>query len=470
VRKALIVAAALLAGAGCTLGPDYKRPPVPAPGTFRESAPAAESVADVPWWELFGDSVLVALIDSALVNNRDLRGAVARISEARASLGIVRSQLFPRLNYSADGSYSGSLGEDGQADGVGGVSIAASWQIDLWGRIRRSKEAALEELLATEEAYRGVTISLVAEVANAYLVLRDVDNRLEISKQTLALWKERLGVVQARFDAGVITEVDLNQAQIEVFKAEAQVQTYERLRGQTENALSVLIGEPPGDIERGLALDEQIFPPELPVGLPSDLLRRRPDVLEAERRLHAQTARIGAAKALRFPQFDLTGDIGAQFAGATTGIFGIGAALLGPIYNAGEITNEIRVEIARTEELLNAYEQTILNAYREVDDALIALRTYRAEVDARERQVAAAKSAAELSWVRYEGGLTSYLEVLDLQRSFFSSQIKASETLQLELTSVVRLYQVLGGGWVAAQDTLGAAAGIVPRAEEAESR
>lgn len=447
----LLIAVAV---AGCTMGPDYVRPPVPEPEDYREDIPADESIANTPWWELFGDPVLRALIDSALVNNRELRASVARITEARAALGIVRSQLFPRLDYAADGSYAGSLGEDGEANGTGGAFLASSWQIDLWGRIRRSKEAALQELLATEEAYRGVTISLVAEVANSYLLLRDLDNRLNISERTLDVWRQRLDVVQTRFDAGMVSEVDLNQAQIQVYEAEVQVQTFERLRTQTENAISVLIGRPPREIERGLTLSQQVLPPEIPAGLPSELLQRRPDILQAERQLHAQTARIGAAEALRFPRFDLTADLGAQFDGGTTGIFGLGAQLFGPIYNAGEISNQIEVEITRTEQLLNRYEQTILNAYREVGDALVAVRTYRAEFDARDRQMAAAQNAAELSWTRYEGGMTSYLEVLDLQRSLFTSQLKASETYQLQLTSIVKLYQALGGGWVASQDSM----------------
>ncbi len=464
--RRLFILACLLASAGCTMGPDYKRPVVPVPDQQRESLPTVESVADTPWWELFGDTVLVALIDTALVNNRDLRLSVARISEARAALGIVRSRLFPRLGYSADGSYGGTFGEDGQADGSGGAFLGASWQVDLWGKIRRQKEAALQELLATEEVYRGVTISLVSEVASAYLLLRDLDNRLDISQKTLDVWQQRLAVVQTRFDAGMVNEVDLNQAQIQVYQAEVQVQTFERLRGQTENAISVLIGELPQEIERGVALKDQVFPPEIPTGLPSDLLQRRPDIMQAERQLHAQTARIGSAKALRFPQFNLTADLGAQFADQTTGIFGLGAQLFGPIYNAGEISSQIEVEITRTEQLLNVYEQTILNAYREVDDALISVRTYRAEVDARSRQMKAARNAAELSWTRYESGLTSYLEVLDLQRSLFSSQLAASETLQLQLTSIVRLYQALGGGWVVAQDSTGLAAGLSPQDPE----
>jgi multidrug efflux system outer membrane protein len=434
------------------MGTNYTRPLVPEPEEYREEFPESESIANTPWWELFGDTVLTALIDTALVHNRDLGASVARISEARAALGIVHSQLFPRVGYAADGSYGGTLGNDGQADGSGGAFLNASWQIDLWGKIRRAKEAALQELLATEEAYRGVPIALVADVASSYLLLRDLDNRLTISERTLEVWQQRLDVVQTRFDAGMVNEVDLNQAQIQVYQAEVQVQTFERLRKQTENAISLLLGQLPQPIERGLLLSAQVLPPDIPTGLPSELLQRRPDILQAERQLHAQTARIGSAIALKFPQFNLTADLGAQFDNTTTGIFGLGAQFFGPIYNQGELQRRVEVEVARTEQLLNLYEQTILNAYREVNDALISVTTYEAELDARLREVEAATNAAELSWVRYDGGRTSYLEVLDLQRSLFSSQLRASETMQLQLTSIVRLYQALGGGWVAEQD------------------
>ena len=453
-RLEVLLIAVLVLAAGCTMGPNYTRPPVPEPETYHhEGFPSAESIANIPWWELFDDPVLKALIDSALVNNRNLRVSIARISEAHAALGIVRADLFPRLDYSASGSYGGTLGEDGQTFDSAASFLNASWQVDLWGRIRRSNEAALQALLATEEAYRGLTITLVAEIANAYLVLCDLDNRASIAEQTLGVWRERLDVVQTRFDAGMVSEVDFNQAQIQVFEAEVTIQTFQRLRAQTENAISVLLGRPPATIERGLPLQEQVFPPEIPTGLPSELLERRPDILEAERKLHAQTARIGVAEALKFPQFNLNADLGMQFDKKTTGIFGLGALLFGPIYDTGKNQRRVDAEVARVEQLVNSYEQTILNAYREVNDALVALRTYKAEFEARRRQMEAAKNAAELSWVRYEGGMTSYLEVLDLQRSLFTSQLKASETLQLQLISTVRLYQALGGGWVAEQDT-----------------
>lgn len=441
------------------MGPDYERPPIDEPLAYRDTMPPGETIATLPWWELFGDPVLQSLIETTLANNRNLRASMARIDEARATLGIVRSDLFPRLDYYADGAYEGTSAGDGSTSSSALASLNARYQVDLWGRVRRANEAAAQELLATEEAYRGVTITLVAEVANAYLLLRDLDNRLLISEQTVETRQQSLEVVRSRFDAGMVSEVDVNQAEIELAEAEVSVQTFERLRAQTENALSIVMGVPPMSIERGLPLTQQVLPPVIPAGLPSDLLVRRPDIIEAERKLHAQTARIGVAEALKFPQFNLTGDLGALFDDETSGFFGLGAELFGPLFNAGANQRQVDVEVARTKQLLNRYEQTILDAYREVEDAIVSVRTYGAEYEARRRQLASAENAADLSWVRYEGGMTSYLEVLDLQRSLFSSQLKASETRQLHLTSVVRLYQALGGGWVAEQDTTGTVGG-----------
>ena len=251
-----------------------------------------------------------------------------------------------------------------------------------------------------------------------------------------------------------MSEVDVNQAKIQLFEAKTAIQTFIRLRAQTENAISILMGLPPQSIPRGLALQEQVFPPELPTGLPSELLDRRPDILTAERRLHAQTARIGATEALKYPSLTLSADMGMQFIDPTMGFAALGAQVLGPIFNNSANKKRVEVEKARTEQLLNDYEIAYLNALREVEDAMIAVQTYQNEFQLRRDQVMAAEDAARLSWIRYDGGLTSYLEVLDLQRSSFSSQLKASETLRLQLTSTVRLYQALGGGWVAEQDTL----------------
>jgi multidrug efflux system outer membrane protein len=438
----------LLTFVGCTVGPDYTRPPVVDPGQFREESVAGESIANLAWWELFEDPVLHDLIETTLQQNRNRRAAVARIDEAAAVLGIVRADLYPRVFYGGDGSFSGTTASDGDASTEGSLFLSAGWQIDLWGKFRRANEAAYQQLLATEESYRGVTISLVAAVASTYLVLRDLDARLAIAEQTVEIRRQNVDIIQARFDGGSVTEVDLNQSQIQLHEAEASVQVFERLRRQTENALSLLLGQPPLNIERGLALAEQIDMPKLPAGLPSELLERRPDVLVAERQLHAQTARIGVAEALKYPQFDLSAALGASFAEISSGFFELGAQLVGPLYNSGELQRNVDAEVARTTQLLNQYEQAILNAYREVEDALVALRTYRSELEARERQAEAAENAANLAWVRYEGGLTSYLEILETQRALFASQLAVSETRQLSLNAIVDLYEALGGGWV----------------------
>ncbi|UCD23758.1 MAG: efflux transporter outer membrane subunit [Gemmatimonadota bacterium] len=441
---------------GCLVGPNYERPDTPEPERYRESTvasdtvvaetmPPVESVADLPWWELFQDTVLQDLIATALENNRDLKVAMARIAEARAALGFSKADLYPTVDAIAGGTLDANTEDDVTASGV--VAGTVFWEADLFGRIRRSNEAALNDLLATEEAYRGVTIALVAQVADFYLLLRDLDNRLAISEATVQARAQSLDIIQVRFSAGMVSEVDVNQAEIQLAEAEAAVEAFQRLRTQTENGISFLLGQPPTDIGRGVGLGDQAFPPDLPAGLPSDLLERRPDILAAERQLAAQTARIGVAEAIKYPSLTLSADMGASFASVTTGFLTLGANLLAPIFNAGKNQRRVEIEAARTEQLFHAYEQTVLNALREVEDAMVAVHRYDAEYATRLRQVEAARSAADLSWVRYDGGWTSFLEVLEVQRSLFAAELAASETLQLRHTSMVQLYRALGGGW-----------------------
>jgi multidrug efflux system outer membrane protein len=462
----LVTVAALMAGA-CKQGPDYTPTPVAEFEQFRDSTVTTESIANLTWWELFADTTLQQLIEVAVENNRDLRVALARIAEARAQAGFVRADLYPRVDLVGGADVTEIFNNDGTQVPVRDAFLAADmfWEIDLWGRIRRSNEAAVQELMASEEAFRSITLTLVSDLAGLYLLLRDLDARLEISEQTVVARLDAVSILQARFDAGVITEVDVNQAEIELADAEAAVEVFTRLRVQTENAISVLMGHTPAEISRGLSLKQQTLPPEIPVGLPSDLVRRRPDILEAERRLAAQTARIGAAEALKYPTLSLTGTAGLSddftSGGLTSAILGIGAGLVGPIFNAGRNQRRVDIEVARTEQLLNVYQQTILTAFREVEDAVVAVYTYRAEHESRQRQVEAAQNANDLSWARYHGGLTSYLEVLDLQRSLFSAQLAESETFQLRLSSTVELYKALGGGWPV-RDSLWAVADSLP--------
>ena len=402
----------------------------------------------MPWWELFGDAVLTNLIDQGIQNNLDLNIAITRIAEAEAQLGVVRANLYPRVNYGGDATLSGTSLEGGDAASRSGSAFGTvSYQVDLWGRLRNLNEAARQELLATEEAYRSLTLIITSSIAQAYLQLRDLDNRLIISEQTAKTWQDNLDIVQARFNAGIVSEVDLRQGEIQVKEALTTIQTFTRLRIQTENVISTLLGLPPMEIERGQALQDQVFPPELPQGLPSELLDQRPDLLQAERRLEAQTLRIGAAEALQYPTLNLNADLGASMANPSSLFYNLSAQVFGPIFNSQENKRKLEIEKARTEQLFFAYKNTYINALREVEDARIAVDTYKKEFESRSQQVISASAALELSWVRYESGLTSYLEILDLQRSQFNSLLNASEALQLQLTSSVQLYQALGGGW-----------------------
>lgn len=431
----------------CKVGQNYVRTQPSLPENYSRVLPADTAIVNIPWWELFADTVLVNLIEEGLENNRQSAIALERIQEARLAQRIVRADLYPKINYAAGGSSMAATGSASIANDYKGV-VDVSYTFDIWGRVSRLEEAALEEYLATEEAYRGLQIMLVSDIASAYITLRDIDNRLLISKKTAETWQTNLDIVVARQKAGFVSEVDLNMAKIQLLEARTAIQTFTRLQQQMENAICLLLGKTPAPVARGLKLQEQIPVPHIPAGLPSHLLDRRPDILQAERKLHAQTARIGAAEALRYPQFTISTDLGMTFINPVTGFAALGAQILGPVFNQDANKNRIEIEKSRTTQLLYQYEFTVTNAVREVEDALIAVDTYQKEFDLRTEQMIASNDAMNLSWVRYESGLTSYLEVLDLQRSSFSSQLKASETLQYRLISIVQLYQALGGGWI----------------------
>jgi len=403
----------------CKKGPDFEPPATPSPADYRGAVPAGESVANVPWWELYQDPALQSLIESGLENNRSLREAAARIAESRASLGIVRADLYP----SVTGVGVGFFQRTGQADSVSSfdnfkLAASAGYEIDLWGRMARSNEAAVQSLLATEEAYRTVTISLVAEIAGAYLVLRDLDARLELAEANVGSLSESFDLLEARASGGLVPTVAVNKAQVELADGEAVIQKLLRARAQTENVLSLLVGRLPGEVSRGVSLADQVFPPEVPAGLPSELLKRRPDVLAVERALHAQTALIGVADAARFPSLSLTSTLCIKTTSlgditSTNSFLNVGANIIGPIFNAGKNTARVEVERAR----------------------------------ARVRQFEAAQEGLAAAEALFEGGLISYSEVLDLQRAQFGAQLMVSEALQLHHSAIVQLYKVLGGGW-----------------------
>jgi len=461
LARRLVLVAAIVAAGGCALGPDYARPAIDEPEAYRQPSRTGESIASLGWWLQYEDPQLRALIELALAENNDLAIAVARIEEARARYGFVRADQFPRL----DGRAGASRGNSAEQF-IPGIGVQeqytlggdVSWEVDLFGKLRRSTEAARAELLATEEARRAVTITLIADVASAYLLLRDLDTRYEISQRTLATRKASTELVTARFDKGVVPLIDVNQAQIEQADAAAQLAFFERAVIQAENLINVLVGRNPGPILRQRNAELRLSPPEVPAGLPSELLERRPDVRQAEQQLAAQTARIGIAEALRWPSLDLTASLGlasndlSDLLDSDAKIWDISGNLFAPIFNSGQNKRRVEVEKARTEQLLNAYEQTVLQAFREVEDALVGIRTLYDEALARQGQVTAARSAAMLSRARYDGGVTSYLEVLESERSLFRAELAESSVRREQLVGVVTLYKALGGGWT--QDTV----------------
>ncbi len=441
------------------MGPDYERPELDIPETYVQPVDTGESFANMPWWELFEDEALNELIRTALEKNQDLGIAVSRIEEFRALVGITRSNQFPTVDVGATGAqvqnsrnvFPGNL-IDGTVDNYR-LSADVFFEVDLFGRLRRATESARAQLLAEEENRRAVTISLVAAVAQAYMTLRDLDAQLDISLRTREARQDTLDIINARFSEGVVARIDVNQAEIQLAIAAAAVAAAERAVVQTENQLAILLGTNPGTIDRGQSLTEQTLTPDIPAGLPSELLQRRPDVLATEALLAAQTARIGVAQASRWPSLSLTGALGLEsqelsdLSDSDSEIWNIDAGITAPVYNAGRLRSQVEVEQARTEQALLSYQQVVIRAFAEVEDALVAVRTYRDEHAARQMQVNAASNAAILSRARYDGGVTSYLEVLDTERSLFNAELAQSQTLRLYLNSIIELYKALGGGW-----------------------
>ena len=449
--------------ASCKVGPNYKQPVVDSPDLFRfdSVSTAADTVINLKWWELFGDEGLKQLIDTALVYNQDVLMAASRIEEARAVLGYNRADLWPSLGYDGTAGRSKmnipSIGVTDPFNNFQGAATLA-WELDFWGKFRRSTEASRAELLASEYGMRSVQVSLISDIAAVYFLLLDYDARLNISRKTLNSRKESLRIIQERYNEGIIPEIDLNQAEIQEAIAAASVPFYERLVAQTENALSVLTGVNPGPVIRNTTLRDQVIPPEVPSGIPSAVLARRPDISQAEQYVVAQNARIGVAVAMRFPSISLTGMFGAasndlsNILNNESMIWSVSGGILGPIFQFGKNKRRVDIERERFYQDSLMYVRTILQAFREVEDALVEIRTLDNESDARERQMAAAQNAAGLSHARYDGGVTSYLEVLDSERSKFEAELAASQTYQQYLNAYVFLYKALGGGWISEEE------------------
>jgi len=443
----------------------YRRPPVQTPGAFRSDPspqPDQQSLADLKWFEVFQDEKLQNLIRDALTNNYDLREAVARVDAARANLGIVRSEQFPQIIGSADvitqrqsRSAAVDIPEPIKRDrSFGSVLLnLLSFELDIWGRLRKQTAAARADLLATEEARRAVLTTIISDVATAYFGLRELDFELEISRRTLASREESLRLIQLRQQRGVATMLEVRQAEELVYDAREVIPSLERGIVQTENFLSFLTGRNPGSIERGLSLTENQMPPTVPAGLPSDLIERRPDIRSAENSLIAASARIEVAKKEFFPRISLTSFLGFEsgqltslFSGSRN-IWSLAGQVTQPIFTGGRLKSNVRFTQAQRDFLLADYQKTIQGAFRDVSDALIAYQKLQEVRTQRANLVDTLRDRSRLSYLRYTGGVATLLDALDADRELFEAERSLALARRDELLSVVQLYKALGGGW-----------------------
>jgi multidrug efflux system outer membrane protein len=446
---AVLIAASL---AGCTtFGPNYQRPALNVPDQHRGQAGAAQaaSLADQAWWDVFRDDSLKGLIAEALKNGYDVRLAAWRVEEARANAGIVRAQVFPAIQGQVQAGHGRQSGESGT---LVQFNVDASWELDLWGRIRRSNEAALAQYLASEEARRGVYLSLVSEVANRYFQLRQLDLELEIARRTTGAFQETYDLFDKRLQGGTASALETSSAEALLASTAANIPDLERQILAQENELSFLLGRNPGPIPRGAVLNDQFLPPDVPPGLPSDLLKRRPDLREAEQNLIAANAEVGVANADFFPRISLTGALGGVspqisqlFSAGRT--WSLGGGLLTPVFQGRRLRFQYQAALARWEQAKVTYEQDVTNAFSEVSTALVAYQKYAEVEAARTREVNSYRQAVSIANTRYGAGLSDYLEVLQAQQQLFPAEILLAQARYNRLATLVQLYQVLGGGW-----------------------
>ncbi|HWC16813.1 MAG TPA: efflux transporter outer membrane subunit [Terriglobales bacterium] len=447
---------------GCTVGPNYKKPAINTPTVYRGLTPEEaakndpKSLGDERWPDVFHDEQLKQLVKTALEQNYDVRRAAARILEAQASLGITRSQQFPSIGAQASAANERSPRQKVippiETD-VNQVSVNFNWEVDFWGKYRRATEAARANLAATEWGRREIIRQLVSNVAAGYFTLRALDLQLEISRNTLASRQDSLRLTKVLAEGGSTSMLDVRQAEQLVFTAASEIPSLEQQIEQQENFLSTLLGNNPGPISRGLTLTEQPLAPTVPSGLPSSLLERRPDILQAEQQLIAANAQIGVARSLYFPQIALTGVAGYQ-SSALTGLFAgpagfwtFGSTLAQPIFTAGRLRSNVRLTQAQQDEALLLYQETIQGAFRDVSDALIAYRKTQEFTQQQKQLVDSAQDATRLSHLRYSGGATSYLEVLTNDTNYFTAELGWVQARLNEQLALVQVYKGLGGGW-----------------------
>ena len=452
----------LLAGGCRAVGPDYARPGVEVPTAFRDVAavsPAgasATSFADLPWWRVFEDPVLQEHLRAALAGNEDLRAALARVADARARAGIAAADRFPQVEAGFTGfrdRASRELGGSGaRTTNTFRASVAASWELDLWGRVRRGEEAAVADWIASEEGRRATVVTLIGDVAEAYFDLRELDEELEIARETRETRRKTLSLFSERATGGVSSKLETAQAQADLAFAEAAVPDIERRVTQQENLISFLLGRTPGPVARGAALGARPLPPPLPTGLPASLLERRPDVRAAEAEVRAANARVGEAMAAFFPRLDLLALLGlgardlSDLAKDRATYGSLGGTFLAPVFQGGRLTAGRDAAQARYDEAVARFRRAVENAFRDVADQLAAVRGAREVRTAQEQQVAALTEALDLSSTRYGNGVAAYFEVLDAQRALFPARLELARTRRDQYVALIRLYRALGGG------------------------
>ena len=460
---ALLLAVPLSA---CMVGPDYRRPEVDVPGAWRLGETEAGDVSNIAWWEQFQDPVLSNLVRTALENNKDVEIAIANVDQAAAQYGIVRSALFPQLNAGATAERQRLSGTTALGSGSGrgqfndfGVNLSASFELDLWGRLRRATESARASLLASEQAKGTVMLTVVTSVASGYIQLRALDRQLEIAQRTSQSLGEAARLQRVRFEEGAVPESDYQQAESQYQEAAARVPELEREIGQQENFLSVLLGHNPGPIERGRDIDALLFP-AVPGGLPASLLERRPDIREAEQNLIAANANIGVAKAAFFPDISLTALFGSESAQLSdlfkgpSKVWSFGAGLTQPIFNAGRIRGQVAQAEALQRQALYTYQKSIISAFQDVENALIDRTKFGQIREKQTKDVAALTRFRDLADLRYREGATIYLEVANAEQSLFNAQLLYVATQSQLFQSYANLYKAMGGGWNAETEQL----------------
>ncbi|HJS42910.1 MAG TPA: efflux transporter outer membrane subunit [Gemmatimonadales bacterium] len=465
-RRRLGLSVIALVVAACAVGPNFKVPPTAVPENWRDTTISTQdsSYANLAWWEVLGDSTLQELVRLALRENRDLRVALARVNEARARLGIQRLEFLPQVDV------VGRAGRVQVSDSLVGARVGTynllevgahiSWELDLWGRLRRLNESARAGLLATEFARRGVIITVVGDVARAYLELRDLDQQTGLAQTMVQTRRQSLDLARARFEGGLTSELDVRQGEAELARSEVRLASIRLQASQKEQELNILLGRMPGTVPRGAALINQRFRTDIPPGLPSSLLQRRPDVRQAEQELRSANAMIGAAIAARFPTISLTAAGGTRTDAIEnlfkvgTGFWHLATNVMLPIINARRSGKQVQLERARTEAAVARYDQVVLNSFREVENGLVALQQLQIEVGAAVRQVTAARRAVVLAGDRYQGGVDSYTTLLDAQRVLADAELDESSLQRQQRVAVVQLYRALGGGWDPVTDTL----------------